>query len=92
VGRDRISEQPLEDSPRWQHSPMIDHYQSCMHFPICNERTRIILPTFDAEVVGLKPCSLSDYTAYFEWAGIHLIDHSSFGRVLHHLSPTYVFW
>jgi hypothetical protein len=37
VGKDRISEQPPEDSPPRQHSPMIDHYQSCMHFSICNE-------------------------------------------------------
>jgi hypothetical protein len=31
-----------------------------MRFPISNEQIRIILPTFDVEVVGLKPCSLSD--------------------------------
>ncbi len=60
VGKDKISTQPLEDSPPWHHSPMMDHYQNHIHFPICNEWTKIVLPTCDAKIVGLKPCNLSD--------------------------------
>jgi hypothetical protein len=39
---------------------MVDHYQSHMRFPICNEQIRTIPPTFNVEVVGLKSCNLSD--------------------------------
>jgi hypothetical protein len=31
-----------------------------MCFPIYNEQTKIIFPTFEVEVVGLKPCNLND--------------------------------
>lgn len=48
VGRDRISKQPLQDSPPQQHSPLTYHYQSHICLPICNERVKIVLPTFDA--------------------------------------------
>ncbi len=48
VGKDRISEQPLQDSPPQQHSPLIDHYQTHMCLPIYNEQVKIVLPTFDA--------------------------------------------
>ncbi len=37
VRKDKISKQPLKDSPPRQHSPMMNHYQSRMRFPICNE-------------------------------------------------------
>jgi hypothetical protein len=59
-GKDKILDHWFEDSPSWQHFPMIDQYWNCMCFPICNERTRIVPPTFDVEVVGLKPCNLND--------------------------------
>jgi hypothetical protein len=60
VGRDRILEQPLEDSPPWQHSPLTNHYRTHIRHPIYNERIKTIPPTFDTEVVGMKSCSLSD--------------------------------
>jgi len=39
---------------------LIDHYRTRIHCPIYNEWIKIVPPTFDAEVVGMKPCSLSD--------------------------------
>jgi hypothetical protein len=60
VGRDKILEQQLEDSPPRHHSPLTNHYQNCIRLSICNERVKTVPPTFDAKVVGMKPCSLSD--------------------------------
>jgi hypothetical protein len=60
VGKDKNSKHPPNDSPPQQHSPMTNHYRSHICFPICNKQTRTILPTSDAKVVRLKPCSLSD--------------------------------
>ncbi len=60
MGRDKNSKQPLDDFSPQQRSPMTNHYQSHIHFPSYNELTRNVLPTFDAKVVGLKPCSLND--------------------------------
>ncbi len=60
VGRDMISEQPLEDSPPWQHSPLIDYYRTHIRCPIYNKRVRTIPPTFDAKVMEMKSCNLND--------------------------------
>jgi hypothetical protein len=60
VGSDKILEHQHEDSPPHQHSPLTDHYQNHICLPIYNERVKIIPPTFDVEVVGMKLCSLSD--------------------------------
>ncbi len=60
VGRGRILEQPLEDSPPWQHSPLIDYYQIHICHPIYNKRIRTIPPTSDAEVMEMKQCNLND--------------------------------
>jgi hypothetical protein len=37
-----------QDSLPQQHSPLLDHYQSGRYLPICNERIKIVLPTFHA--------------------------------------------
>jgi hypothetical protein len=55
-----------EDSPPWQHSPLIEHYQNCICFPIYNKRVKTIPPTFDVEVVWMKLCSLSDILHIFK--------------------------
>lgn len=60
VRKDKNSEQPPKDSTPWQHSPLMDHDQNHIHFPIYNEWTKTIPPTSDVEVVGLKPYNLSD--------------------------------
>jgi len=60
VGRDRISEQPLEDSPPWQHSPLIDYYQTHIRRPIYNKQVRTISPTSDAKLLEMKSCNVND--------------------------------
>jgi len=60
VWRDRISEHQPKDSPPQQHSPLMDHYQSSIHLSICNEQVKIVPPTSNVEVVGMKLCNLSN--------------------------------
>ncbi len=60
VGRDKILKHQPEDSPSWSHSPLTDQYQNCICLSICNEQVKIVPPTFDAKVVGMKLCSWND--------------------------------
>jgi hypothetical protein len=60
VGRDMILKEQLEDSPPRHHSPLTNHYQNRICLSICNERMKIVTPTSNAKVVGMKLCSLSD--------------------------------
>ncbi len=36
------------------------HYQSRIHFPMCNQQIKIVPLTYNAKVVRMKPCSLSE--------------------------------
>jgi len=66
VGKDMILEQQLEDSPPWHHSPLTNHYQNRICLSICNEQVKIITSTFNAKVMGMKLCSLSDVLHIFK--------------------------
>jgi len=38
----------------------MDHYQSHIHLSIYNELMKTVPSTFDAKVMGMKPCILND--------------------------------
>jgi len=67
---------------------MIDHYESCMRFPICNKQTKIVPPTSYAEVVGLKPYNLNGILHILKELEYTLMIIPHLARVLFHLSPT----
>jgi hypothetical protein len=60
VGRDRISEQPLEDSSPWQHSPLTNYYRTHIRHPIYNKQVKTISPTSNAKLLEMKSCNLND--------------------------------
>jgi hypothetical protein len=47
----------FDDYPRHEHSPMMDHYITCIRLPICNGWTKIVPSTSNVEVAV---CNLND--------------------------------